>query len=318
MPCWATGRPGHEDFAPGTQVSLRFYLPSSTLRVACSWYSLGTGWDAERPKRCSHAERGNKENNARDFCEFASPITSENESFSSARIQRGHRQPATRVWRLTRAILIRPFWTWCADLEERRAGRVRDRDCLRTGGDRHASRGRGPDLRGQGQAGGQPGHRACNGRPQARECVRNWPENAELLASHFWPGPLTLVLDRSPIIPGVVTAGRETVAVRSPRGAVGRPDRARAGQPVAAPSANRSNGISPTRAEHVLADLAGGIELLIDSGPTTIGLESTVLDLTGLVPRVLRAGPISRLELEAALGGGPVIEAAPGRPSRFP
>ena len=153
---------------------------------------------------------------------------------------------------------------------------------------------------------------------QARECVRNWPENAELLASHFWPGPLTLVLDRSPIIPGVVTAGRETVAVRSPRGAVARGLIERAGQPVAAPSANRSNGISPTRAEHVLADLAGGIELLIDSGPTTIGLESTVLDLTGLVPRVLRAGPISRLALEAALGGGPVIEAAPGETVALP
>ena len=143
---------------------------------------------------------------------------------------------------------------------------------------------------------------------QARECARNWPEHAERLASQFWPGPLTLVLARSSIIPDVVTGGRDTVALRAPQGAVARGLIERAGQPVAAPSANRSNRISPTRAQHVLADLDGEIELLIDSGPTTIGLESTVLDLTGEIPRVLRPGPITRPELEAALGGQAVLE----------
>ncbi len=146
---------------------------------------------------------------------------------------------------------------------------------------------------------------------QARECTRNWPQRADRLASQFWPGPLTLVLARSSIIPDLVTGGRDTVALRAPRGEVARGLIERAGQPVAAPSANRSNRISPTRAQHVLADLGGEIELLIDSGPTTIGLESTVLDLTGEIPRVLRPGPISRPELEAALGGQTVLEQPP-------
>ena len=116
---------------------------------------------------------------------------------------------------------------------------------------------------------------------------------------------------RSSIIPDVVTGGRDTVALRAPQGAVARGLIERAGQPVAAPSANRSNRISPTRAQHVLADLGGEIELLIDSGPTTIGLESTVLDLTGEIPRVLRPGPITRPELEAALLGQTVLDQPP-------
>jgi len=154
--------------------------------------------------------------------------------------------------------------------------------------------------------------------PQARECTRNWPECAERLASQFWPGPLTLVVARSSIIPDLVTGGRDTVALRAPRGAVARGLIERARQPVAAPSANRSNRISPTRAQHVLADLDGEIELLIDSGPTTIGLESTVLDLTGKNPRVLRPGPISRPDLEAALGGQAVLEQPPEAPLTLP
>jgi L-threonylcarbamoyladenylate synthase len=147
---------------------------------------------------------------------------------------------------------------------------------------------------------------------QARQCSRDWPQRAEHLAARFWPGPLTLVVVRTPSIPDLVTAGRETVGLRVPAGLVARGLIERVGEPIAAPSANRSNRVSPTRAEHVVADLGGQIDLVIDSGPTEVGLESTVLDLTGEVPRVLRPGPISRPELEVALGGERVLEQAPG------
>jgi L-threonylcarbamoyladenylate synthase len=157
-----------------------------------------------------------------------------------------------------------------------------------------------------------------SGIAQARQCARVWPESAERLASQFWPGPLTLVLPRSTIIPDVVTAGRDTVGLRAPSGAVARGLIERALQPVAAPSANRSNRISPTRAEHVLSDLEGEVDMVIDSGPTSIGVESTVLDLTGLTPRVLRPGPISTAELEAALGGQRVLELARGASFALP
>ncbi len=140
------------------------------------------------------------------------------------------------------------------------------------------------------------------GTAQARDCVGEWPATAQSLAGRFWPGPLTLVLTRSRIIPDQVTAGHDTVGVRAPAGNVARGLIERTGQPIAAPSANRANRISPTRAEHVLADLDGRIDLIIDSGPTALGLESTILDLTTLAPRLLRPGPISKRQLEAALG----------------
>jgi L-threonylcarbamoyladenylate synthase len=146
---------------------------------------------------------------------------------------------------------------------------------------------------------------------QARECVAEWPSAAETLAARFWPGPLTLVLKRSAIIPDVVTAGLDTVAVRAPAGKVALELIERTGQPIAAPSANRSNRLSPTRAIHVLADLDGRIDLIIDSGPTAVGLESTVIDLTAPIPRVLRPGPIAASELASALGGIQFVEHVP-------
>ena len=152
----------------------------------------------------------------------------------------------------------------------------------------------------------------------ARDCVAEWPETAELLARRFWPGPLTLVLKRADIIPDAVTAGRDTVAVRAPAGGVPLGLIGRTGQPIAVPSANRSNRLSPTRAEHVLADLDGLIDLVIDSGPTSIGLESTVLDLTTAPPRVLRPGPISLRELQETLSGVQVAEASAGEPADRP
>jgi L-threonylcarbamoyladenylate synthase len=135
-----------------------------------------------------------------------------------------------------------------------------------------------------------------------RTCVSAWTPDADRLAAHFWPGPLTLVLPRSPLIPDVVTAGLDTVAVRVPASRVALALIAAVGQPLAAPSANRSTGLSPTRAEHVSKDLAGRIDLILDSGPTEIGLESTVLDLASDQPRVLRPGAISARQLSEALG----------------
>ena len=137
---------------------------------------------------------------------------------------------------------------------------------------------------------------------QARACVAGWPAAAERLAAAYWPGPLTLVLERSALIPDEVTAGHDTVAIRAPRGKVAAGLIERAGLPIAAPSANRANRISPTRAEHVLADLDGRVDLILDSGPTTIGLESTVVDLTADEPRLLRPGPITRGAIEDVLG----------------
>ena len=152
---------------------------------------------------------------------------------------------------------------------------------------------------------------------QAGDCVSAWPATAQRLAARFWPGPLTLVLERSGIIPDQVTAGHDTVAVRAPAGKVASGLLARTGQPIAAPSANLANRISPTRAEHVLADLEGRIDLIIDSGPTAIGLESTVLDLTTPAPRLLRPGPVSIAELESALAESVVENLATSSSSRL-
>jgi L-threonylcarbamoyladenylate synthase len=136
----------------------------------------------------------------------------------------------------------------------------------------------------------------------AAEVVTSWPDTAARLAQQFWPGPLTLVLPRSPTVPEVVTAGNPTVAVRMPAHPVARALIEAAGVPVAAPSANRSTRLSPTRAEHVLRDLGGQIDLLLDAGPTPGGLESTVLDLTTVPPRLLRPGLIGPGQIEAVIG----------------
>ncbi len=129
-----------------------------------------------------------------------------------------------------------------------------------------------------------------------------WPDEAARLAERFWPGPLTLVLPRRPELPDIVTAGGPTVAVRLPAHPVARELIRLAGVPIAAPSANRSNRLSPTRAEHVLRDLDGRIDILLDGGPTSGGIESTVLDLSRRPPRLLRPGLIEPAALEAVVG----------------
>jgi L-threonylcarbamoyladenylate synthase len=140
------------------------------------------------------------------------------------------------------------------------------------------------------------------GAGEVARVAADWPEAAALLAQRFWPGPLTLVLPRGPAVPDAVTAGGPTVAVRVPAHPVARALLVAAGVPLAAPSANRSNRLSPTLAEHVLRDLGGRIDLILDGGPTAGGIESTVLDLTTRPPRLLRPGLIAPAELEAVLG----------------
>ena len=137
----------------------------------------------------------------------------------------------------------------------------------------------------------------------------------ELLARRFWPGPLTLVLPRGPAVPDVVTAGLDSVAVRVPRHPVALGLLRAAGCPVAAPSANRSGRPSPTRAEHVLADLEGRVAWVLDAGPTAVGLESTVLDLTGEVPTVLRPGGVPVEALLAVVGEVAVHTEPDGTPA---
>jgi L-threonylcarbamoyladenylate synthase len=119
------------------------------------------------------------------------------------------------------------------------------------------------------------------------------PESARALGSRFWPGPLTLVLPRSEAVPDEVTAGLDTVAVRVPSHPIARALIAAAAVPVAAPSANLFSRPSATRASHVIEDLDGRIDLILDAGPATIGVESTVLDLSRETPIVLRPGAVT-------------------------
>lgn len=125
----------------------------------------------------------------------------------------------------------------------------------------------------------------------------------------FWPGPLTVVLPRSTAVPDVVTAGLDTVAVRMPDNPVALAFIRAAGVPVAAPSANLSGRPSPTSAAHVLEDLAGRIDAVLDAGSCRVGVESTVLDMTAEPPVILRPGGVTREELEGVLGH--VAEAGP-------
>src|SRR5262245_4177267 len=136
----------------------------------------------------------------------------------------------------------------------------------------------------------------------ARELATEWSDAADRLAQRFWPGPLSLVVPKQSYVPDIVTAGGPTVALRVPANTVARALLSAAAVPIAAPSANRSNRISPTRAEHVLRSLDGRIDLLLDGGPTSGGLESTVLDVSRKPARLLRPGLLTREELQAALG----------------
>ena len=131
--------------------------------------------------------------------------------------------------------------------------------------------------------------------------VADWPETAQKLAEKFWPGPLTLVLPKQAAVPDLVTAGLKTVGVRMPAHPVAQALLKECGLPLAAPSANRFTQLSPTTAEHVRRSLGDRVDFVLDGGPCTVGIESTVLSLVG-TPRLLRPGGISREQLENVIG----------------
>ena len=144
--------------------------------------------------------------------------------------------------------------------------------------------------------------------------TREIPHRARTLAEHFWPGPLTMILNKAEIVPLETTGGLSTVAVRMPEHEVARRLIALAGVPVAAPSANTSGRPSPTTAAHVREDLEGKIEAILDGGPSGIGLESTIVDLSGEEPVLLRPGAITAEMLEKALGERVLLDPALEKP----
>lgn len=151
-----------------------------------------------------------------------------------------------------------------------------------------------------------------------------WSDRAEAIAAHFWPGPLTLVLPRRPDsrIALLCSAGLDSLAVRVPSHPLAHDLLTRVDRPVAAPSANRSGAVSPTTAAHVLQSLGARVDLILDGGPCSLGLESTVLDLSTDHARLLRPGSVTREELEAVLGPlattqDPNSETAPKAPGQL-
>ncbi len=142
--------------------------------------------------------------------------------------------------------------------------------------------------------------------------VSQVPDTARRLADAFWPGPLTLVLPRGPRALDVVTAGQDTVALRVPSHPVARAILQSLDGGVAAPSANRFGRTSPTTAQHVREDLGDDVELIVDGGPSSVGVESTIVDLTSGSPALLRPGGVPREELERVLGQPVVVRSAGG------
>ncbi|HEU0051644.1 MAG TPA: L-threonylcarbamoyladenylate synthase, partial [Longimicrobium sp.] len=146
----------------------------------------------------------------------------------------------------------------------------------------------------------------------ARGLARAWPDAAERLARAFWPGPLTLVVEKDDAVPDAATAGLSSVALRVPAHPVALALLETAAIPVAAPSANRSTQVSPTTAEHVRRSLGDRVDLVLDGGACPVGIESTVVSLAGEVPTVLRPGTISIDQLRAVVGE---VETASAQPS---
>jgi L-threonylcarbamoyladenylate synthase len=152
----------------------------------------------------------------------------------------------------------------------------------------------------------------------ARALVLEWPDAADRLARHYWPGPLTLVLPKQPSIPDIVTAGLSTVGLRVPAHPLALGLIRAAGVPIAAPSANPFTGLSPTTAEHVRQSLGDAVDMVLDGGPATVGIESTVLSLAGAEPILLRPGVIPLPEIESLIGPVRVLENAQSGPHASP
>lgn len=132
--------------------------------------------------------------------------------------------------------------------------------------------------------------------------VRRIPVAAQRLADRYWPGPLTMIFEKADCVPGETTGGLETVAVRMPSNRIARALINASGGYIAAPSTNRSGRPSPTTAKYVIEDLDGRVDMIIDGGEAQIGLESTIVDLTGETPVILRPGYITEEMLKAAIG----------------
>jgi len=141
-----------------------------------------------------------------------------------------------------------------------------------------------------------------DGAERAFTWARDVPESARALAKRFWPGPLTLILKRSALAKDFITGGQDNVGVRVPAHPVAHELLLAFGGGIAAPSANRFGLVSPTTAAHVRADLGADVDLVLEGGPSEVGIESTIVDLSGPQPALLRPGRISAAEIEATLG----------------
>lgn len=136
---------------------------------------------------------------------------------------------------------------------------------------------------------------------EVNDLVEEIPQVAKQCMDMFWPGPLTIILKRSNLIPNIITGGLNTVAVRMPNNEIALQLIKKAGTPIAAPSANTSGSPSPTIANHVIEDLNGKVEMIIDGGSTEVGLESTILDLSGDIPTILRPGGVTIEQLRGII-----------------
>jgi len=156
----------------------------------------------------------------------------------------------------------------------------------------------------------------------ARTLVREWPERAEKLVRKFWPGPLTIVLPKQPHVPHRVTAGLDTVGIRMPAHRMAQALIAQAGVPLAAPSANLFTRLSPTTAQHVRESLGDRVAMVLEGGPSKIGIESTVLSLAARDAVLLRPGIVTQSEIEAVIGpvqlAGPTDQVAHSSPGMHP
>ncbi|MDD1611796.1 MAG: threonylcarbamoyl-AMP synthase [Methylococcaceae bacterium] len=145
------------------------------------------------------------------------------------------------------------------------------------------------------------------------DCLIDWadsvPDTAWLLAKHFWPGPLAIILKKKPHVPDAVTGGQPTVGLRVPAHPVALSLLRKFGGGIAAPSANRFCRISPTTAQHVEEELGDSVDLILDGGPCEVGVESTIIDLSAAQPRLLRPGRITRQQIEELIGVPLVIAA---------
>ncbi len=148
---------------------------------------------------------------------------------------------------------------------------------------------------------------------QIYDLVMEIDEKSLTLINHFWPGPLTIVLKHKPGLSSLVTANRSTVGVRMPANEIALTIIREAGFPLATPSANRSGRPSPTTAAQVYDDLNGRIDGIVDGGTTDIGLESTVIDMTGDIPTILRTGAITLKELQGVIGEVKIADTISGK-----